>query len=84
MTKKSWIDFLPTDVNRRLSECKNTKEDIAVLVNARWRWLQERGKDKEGFTKEDALVDVLDWLDSNSQWQLADCLTKDEFDELTR
>ena len=82
VTKKPWTDLLPADVSRRLSDCKNTKEDIAVLVNARWRWLQDREKDKEGFTKEDALI-YIELLYSNNQWQLAD-LTREEYDELTR
>ena len=69
------------DVYKRLCECHNTKEDLPYLVNIRWMWMQHKGKDKEGFTKEDALVQVLEWLDSNNQWQLAD-LTREEYDVL--
>lgn len=69
------------DVYQRLCECRNTKEDLTHLVNIRWMWMQSKGKNKQGFTKEDALVYILDWLDSNSQWQLAD-LTREEYDEL--
>ena len=71
------------DVYNRLCACSNTKEDLPHLVNTRWMWMQSKGKDKEGFTKEDALVDILEWLDSNGQWQLAD-LTREEYDELRR
>lgn len=77
----SWTDRLPGEVYGRLCNCKNRKEDLPVLVNAKWAWLKEQGKDKEGFTKEDALVQVLELLDCNGQWVLAD-LSKDEYDEL--
>ena len=69
------------DVYRRLCACANTKEDLPYLVNIRWVWMQSKGKDKQGFTKEDALVQILEWLDCNDQWQLAD-LTREEYDEL--
>lgn len=69
------------DVYQRLCECRNTKEDLPYLVNIRWMWMQSVGKDKEGFTKEDALVNILEWLDSNGQWELGD-LTREECDEL--
>ena len=36
---------------------------------------------KKGFTKEDALIQVLEWLDANNQWQLTD-LTREEYEEL--
>ena len=84
--KVKFTDYLmekKTDVYTRLCECRNTKEDLPHLVNIRWEWLQNRGRDKQGFTKEDALVDVLEWLDSNGQCQLAD-LTREEYDELKR
>lgn len=69
------------DVYRRLCACSNTKKDLLHLVNIRWMWMQNKGKDKQGFTKEDALISILEWLDSNDQWRLAD-LTKEEYDEL--
>ena len=43
--------------------------------------MKSKGNDKEGFTKEDALVDILDWLDSNCQWELAN-ITREEWDAL--
>ena len=76
-----FIDMLKPDVYERLCECKNTKEDLPHLVNTRWMWMKSKGNDKEGFTKEDALVDILDWLDSNCQWELAN-ITREEWDAL--
>ena len=77
-----WTDYLKEtnpDVYGRLCDCRNTKEDLLILVNSRWRWIQNNGKSE--LTKEDALVDILDWLDSNNQWKLTD-LTREEYDEL--
>lgn len=76
-------DYLKTDVYERLCNCCSRKEDLPYLVNARWRIMQDKGKDKEGFTKEDALIQVLELLDSNGQWELGD-LTREEYDELKR
>ena len=45
--------------------------------------MKNKGKDKQGFTKEDALIQILEWLDVNGQWQLAD-ITVDEYNELKR
>ena len=41
--------------------------------------MRDAGKDKEGFTKEDALVEVLELLESNTQ---GFDLTQDEYSEL--
>ena len=74
-----WTDYLSEEVRARLANCNSRKEDIADLVNAKWRKMKEQGKDKQGFTKEDALVSVLDLLDSNS------CnydLTREEYQDL--
>lgn len=76
-----FIDMLDFDVCERLGNCSNTKEDLPHLVNTRWMWMKSKGKDKEGFTKEDALVDILEWLDSNGQWELAN-ITREEWDAL--
>ena len=74
MTKR-WTDNLPTDVYSRLCACRSLKSDIVPLTQARWAAIKE----KPGFTKEDALVDVLDLLDSNSQY----CdLTREEYDDI--
>jgi hypothetical protein len=79
----SWLSFVPEDIYNRLCACKNKKEDLPVLVNAKWKWMQKEGKDKEGYTKEDAVVEVLETLSENSQWQLAN-ISNDEWDELAK
>lgn len=76
---KRWTEYLEPDVYTRLCECHNVKEDLPKLVDARWRWIQDNGR--LTFTREDALVYVLDWLDSNGQCNLAD-LTKEEYNKL--
>jgi len=55
------------------------KSDIQELVNAEWLLYKEIGKDKKGFTKEDALVSVLELLDYNN---LYIDLTEEEYDNL--
>ncbi len=80
----AWTDKLmevATDTYTRLRACRNTKKDIETLVNVKWATMVEAGKREEGFTKEDALIDVLDLLDCNGQ-----CfdLSKEEYDELKR
>lgn len=77
----SWTDYLSEGVERRLGNCHSSRSDIEELVNTRWFWMKEHGKDKEGFTKEDALVYILDLLDCNSQYI---DLTKAEYDALCR
>lgn len=78
-----WTDRLKSDVLERLNNCKSIKADIPELVNAKWDLLKEKGKDKEGYTKEDALVDILELLESNGQDFGAE-LTVDEYNELCR
>ena len=77
--KKRWCDSLPADVYERLGMCRSKRSDISILVNAKWLFMKEQGKDKEVFTKEDALVEILDLLDCNGQFF---DLTKDEYAEL--
>ena len=66
----------------RLCECRSIKEDLPQLVNSVWFWWKETGKDKT-HTKADAVVYIMELLDANSQWEIAD-LTTDEFNELSR
>lgn len=80
-TVKSWLDYLSEDVRNRLGECSTKKADLKPLVDAKWRRMKELGKEKQGFTREDALVSVLELLDSNSCDNVAD-LTREEYDEL--
>lgn len=63
--KKHWTDNLPEDVYNRLCNCRSRRSDLETLVNVKWRSMVESGKREEGFTKEDALVQILDLLDSN-------------------
>lgn len=76
-----WTDCLPEAVYARLCNCQTIKTDLPTLVSAKWHDFVERGKDKAGFTKEDALISVLELLDCNS------CvveITKDEYNDLCR
>lgn len=77
----SWTDKLSSEVYTRLCNCRTIKADLPELVNAKWIWLKAKGKDKDGFTKEDALVAILELLDANSISWVWD-LTKDEYNEL--
>lgn len=79
MTKKDWTWNLPGEVYHRLCECRTRRSDLETLVNAKWYAMVQSGKDKQGFTKEDALVYILDLLDCNSQWF---DLTRAEYDAL--
>lgn len=76
---KKWTEYLSADVYRRLCECRTRREDLRPLVDAKWYAMKQAGKDKDGFTKEDALVQILDWCDSNDQWF---DLTRAEYDAL--
>lgn len=78
---KNWTERLSGDVCNRLANCRSRKEDLPELVNAKWASMKEQGKDQEGFTKEDALVSILELLDCNGQWSLTD-MTREEYDEL--
>ena len=60
-----WTEYLQADVLGRLNACRTRKRDLENLVNAKWAAMVDAGKDKEGFTKEDALVFVLELLDCN-------------------
>ncbi len=73
---------LTSDCYLRLCECRSRKKDIPQLVNSVWLWWKETGK-SETRTKADAVVYIMELLDANSQWELAD-LSVDEFNELSR
>lgn len=78
---KKWTEHLETDVYTRLRECRNIRSDLPKLVNARWLFYKETGKDTQGYTKEDALIYILELLDSNNQYV---DLTQDEYNELCK
>lgn len=76
MTNK-WTYKLPGAVYERLCNCRNVREDIPVMIDAKWDHMVERGLDSKGYTKEDALVAVLELLDANGQY----CdMTPEEYD----
>lgn len=74
-----WTENLPSDVYNRLRNCRSTKADIQTLVNVKWAAMKANGKQEQGFTKEDALIDIMELLDCNSQYF---DLTREEYDEL--
>ena len=59
---KKWYESLSEEVYMRLAECRSTKADILPLARARWFYVAPKG-----FAKEDALVYVLELLDSNGR-----------------
>lgn len=77
-----WMDKLPADVRGRLAACRSRRSDLPILVAVKWASMVEAGKKEQGFTKEDALVQILDLLDYNGQWGLAADLTRIEYDAL--
>lgn len=79
--KTNWTEYLSEDVFIRLCDCRTIKEDLPKLVNAKWLAFKENGKAAQGWTKEDALVIILELLDCNSISWVWD-LTKDEYNEL--
>ena len=74
----TWIDNLPGEVRGRLGNCRSRKSDIKTLVNVKWASMVEAGKEEQGFTKEDALIHILELLDCNGQYF---DLTEDEYRE---
>lgn len=79
MISWNWVNNLPMDVQIRLGHCRSRREDIPTLVNTKWAEMVEEGKEEKGFTKEDALVYVIDLLEYNGQsFDLSRC----EYDEL--
>ncbi len=79
--KKHWTDKLPSDVYSRLCACRSMRSDLSTLVNVKWAFMIEAGKRDDGFTKEDALVSVLELLDCNDQFF---DLSRGEYDALCR
>ena len=68
MTIIRWTDNLQSDVYNRLCNCKSRKSDLAELVDAKWASMIAAGKREQGFTKEDALIAILELLDSNGRY----------------
>ena len=77
--KKNWMKNLPADVENRLANCRSRRSDIGILVNVKWAAMVADGMKEQGFVKEDALVYILDLLDSNGQFV---DLSRGEYDAL--
>ena len=73
--KKKWTDYLSEDVYIRLCECRTIKADIPELVKCKWKTMEYP------FTKEDALIEVIDLVYANCCFIE---LTTEEWDELIR
>lgn len=41
---KKWTYYLPYEVYLRLAECRTIKEDLPVLLHAKWQWAQDTGR----------------------------------------
>ena len=74
-----WMNRLPGDVLNRLAACHTIRKDLPILVGAKWYAMKEAGKDKSGFTREDALISVLELCDANGRYF---DLSREEYDEL--
>lgn len=59
---KVWTDLLDFEAWERLANCRSQKKDILSLAQARWAFI----KGKKNYCKEDALVYVLELLESNN------------------
>lgn len=76
-----WTDRLESGVYERLCGCHSRNSDIEHLVNAKWGSMKEAGKDQQGFTKEDALISILELLECNGQFF---DLTVEEYENFSR
>lgn len=75
-----WEDYLPQDVFDRLQGCYNRKSDLPILRDALWQWYQDCGKAAKGWSKTDAAIEALEWMEMNGQDYIAD-MTVDEYDK---
>lgn len=78
----SWLDYLPYNVRLRLAQCQTTKDDLSILLDAKWQWAQDTGH-CNGYTKEDILSDILDLLDCNGLDSVTE-LTMEEWKNLVK
>lgn len=77
--RKGWLNLLPNDVYYRLCQCETLRDDLTALVSSKWQHYKQTGKAENGYTKEDALVSVLELLDCNGIYY---DLTMDEYNAL--
>ena len=71
-----WTDYLDHDTYMRLASCRSLHRDILPLAQAKWNVM----KSCKNFEPEDALIWVLELLDSNN-CSCAD-VTRDEYKEI--
>lgn len=73
-----WERYLPKAVFYRLDECRSTKDDISILLDARWRHAQDIG---EATTKIECLEEVMELLECNGLVDVTE-LTQEEWNKL--
>ena len=39
----SWLNYLSYNVRLRLVQCQTTKDDLLILLDAKWQWAQDTG-----------------------------------------
>lgn len=60
---------MPYEVYLRPSECRTIKEDLPVLLYAKWQWAQDTGR-YNNYTKADFLDEILNLLDCNGLYEM--------------
>ena len=78
----SWFDYLPYDVRLHFTQCRTTKADIPILLEAKWQWAKN-SKCYNSFTKEDILAGILRLLDRKNLASITK-LTTEEWRNLTK
>lgn len=79
---KEWTYYLPYEVYLRLFECRTIKEDLLVLLHAKWQWAQDRGR-YNNYTKADFLDEILNLLDCNDLCEITE-MTLEEWRDLVK
>lgn len=74
--KTIWTDYLDHNTYMRLASCRSLRRDILPLAQAKWNVMKSCGN----FEPEDALIWVLELLDSNN-CSCAD-VTENEYKEI--
>ena len=73
----NWRDELETNDYRcyiRLCECRNTQHDMIKMAKLMYKY------NKHWRDPEDCLIRMMEWLDMNGQWAIAD-LTQKQFND---
>ena len=60
----------------RLVECRTIKEDLSVLLHAKWQWAQDTGR-YTNYTKADFLDEILELLDCNGLYEITEMTLKE-------